>query len=66
MVQSVSYEYNKVNFEIQLSVSKTQQQYIFIEKISKLLYYSCEFNICDLPSENQPSSHLVVFREIPI
>ena len=23
-------------------------------------------NICDLPSENQPSSHLVVFREIPI
>ena len=22
--------------------------------------------ICDLPSENQPSSHLVVFREIPI
>ena len=24
------------------------------------------FNICDLPSKNQPSSHLVVFREIPI
>ena len=23
-------------------------------------------DICDLPSENQPSSHLVVFREIPI
>ena len=22
--------------------------------------------ICDLPSENQPSSHLVVFQEIPI
>ena len=42
---------------------------MYFQELGILLHYkevSGLKDICDLPSKNQPSSHLVVFREILI
>ena len=38
---------------------------LLMDNIATLTFHADKTAICGLPSENQPSSHLVVFLELP-
>ena len=49
-----------------VSTQKYRFDFLFGTVLGQLIIGHSSNLKCDLPSENQPSSHLVVFREIPI